>query len=61
MEQHQPLITKMHADAPIIFFANQHCFATSCLKLVLRPNFPIVMTRAKASCEKSGKALTDEL
>jgi hypothetical protein len=57
MEQYQPLITKMHADAPILFFANHHCFASSSLKLVLRPNFPIVMAHAKASCEEPGKAL----
>jgi hypothetical protein len=54
-------------DCPIIeldgskFAINQCCFIIGYLKLVLKPNFPLVMARVKPRCEKSTKALMDEL
>ncbi len=43
------------------FFANQHCLATSALKLVLKPYFPLVMPHPTSRCEDSTRALVLEL
>ncbi len=40
---------------------NQHCLATSALKLVLRPCFPLVMAHPKSSYEDFAQALVLEL
>ncbi len=43
------------------FSANQHCLATSALKLVLKPYFPLVMPHPTSRCEDSTRALVLEL